>query len=134
MNHRLIGSFILFLTGAILISLWFMQAYLHVPPKLSLSLLPYKTIGRYVIKKPEEVQVVSPSYTVEIRIARSQIEADKLIETLRTAGIEAFYTPVNTNGYVSYPVRVGTFDSLAKAELHLREMEKKQIVGKVERL
>lgn len=64
------------------------------------------------------------SYTLELKVATSKDEAEKMIDELEAQGIEAYFTPLSRQGHVVYRVRRGIFPSqkaATKAAVALKE-------------
>jgi len=77
----------------------------------------------------------SESYTLEIKIAYSRNEAEQIVSSLTTRGIDAYYTPLQRGPQVVYRIRRGIFpdESLAaRAAASLRT--ESGLVTKVVRL
>lgn len=99
----------------------------------------YQTIGRapasFHMDEGEKPASPKVSYTLEIKVAKSQEEAEKIIDMLHNMGIEAYYTPLTRAGKVVFRVRRGIFSNrklAQKAALALKQG--KQIAAKVTKL
>lgn len=98
----------------------------------------YKSLG----KTPEGFEekaggrrIARVNYTLEIKVADSRKEAEKVIDMLSDLGVEAYYTPLSRKGRVVYRVRSGVFQSkktAEKASLALRGQ--KQVANRVIKL
>ena len=90
----------------------------------------YKTIGQ----KPADaesaddnhhVKVASVSgYTVEFSAPTQQRDAEKLVDSLKTKGITAYYTPLSDGGRIIYRVRKGLYPNEAQAAVEAKTLAK----------
>lgn len=55
------------------------------------------------------------SYTLEVDLADERQEAERLIDTLKERGIDAYYTPLSRAGRIVYRVRHGIYPSREEA-------------------
>ncbi|MEZ4741181.1 MAG: SPOR domain-containing protein [Bdellovibrionota bacterium] len=60
--------------------------------------------------------IKSESFTLEISVARTQQEANKIIDDLSKIGVQAYYTPFNNEGQVVYRIRTGIFNNQETAK------------------
>jgi hypothetical protein len=67
------------------------------------------------------------AYTIEVAALTDKEATEKLVESLKLKGIQAFYTPLLSQNFVIYRVRIGVFQShdsaiktLASIKKHLK--------------
>ncbi len=94
----------------------------------------YDAVGR----SPQESAAQAParghlpggkvSYTLEIRVAASRDDAERVIDELHGRGIEAYYTPLARAGKVVYRVRRGIFPSQKEADRAALAMKQEHAV------
>jgi len=60
-----------------------------------------------------------PTYTIDLKKTTDRHEAEELVNKLQAKGIQAFYTPMLSNNFVIYRVRVGIYESKAIAQKDL---------------
>lgn len=73
-------------------------------------------------RDPLAASAKTPSYTIELKKTTDRHEAEELVSALQTKGIQAFYTPMLSENYVIYRVRVGIYTSKAVAQKDLASM------------
>jgi septal ring-binding cell division protein DamX len=67
------------------------------------------------------------SFTLEVDLTDKREEAERLIDTLKERGVDAYYTPLSRAGKVVYRVRHGIYPSreeAQKAQLALKDQRK----------
>lgn len=98
----------------------------------------YKTIGQapdLSTLSQGTKAVLQNTYTLEIKVANSRGEAEKIIDQLQRQGIKAYFTPLNRGGQIVYRVRYGIYKTQSaadKASIGLRAS--KQISNRVSKL
>ncbi len=65
------------------------------------------------------VAAKAPTYTIELKKTTDRHEAEDLVSALQSKGIQAFYTPMLSDNFVTYRVRVGIYTSKAVAQKDL---------------
>lgn len=79
-----------------------------------------KTPKNPTLDAGSESSVTKPiNYTIEIKKTTDRSEAEELVKSLQSKGIQAFYTPMLSNNFVIYRVRVGIYGSKAIAQKDL---------------
>ena len=72
------------------------------------------------------------SYTLEIKLANSREEAEKIIGMLAKMDVQAYYTPVSRGGRVVYRVRRGLFPNKSLARKAAKKLRsQKNLATKV---
>lgn len=74
----------------------------------------YKELGQYQPKQAS--RSASVVYTVTIKVSKNRAEAEAIVNDLATKGIEAYFTPMQHKGRVTYHVRSGVFPDEATAK------------------
>jgi cell division septation protein DedD len=70
------------------------------------------------------------TYTVQVGSYPSEVEADKMTESLLARGYKASAVPANVNGKTMYRVQVGLFNSFSDAQEYKKElMEKNRLTS-----
>jgi hypothetical protein len=94
----------------------------------------YKSLGQTPVNNQESddsnvVKVASASgYTVEFSAHPRQREAEQIVDSLRTKGITAYYTPLSDSGRIVYRVRKGLYTEEAQATVEAKSLAK--VLGK----
>jgi hypothetical protein len=94
----------------------------------------YKSLGQTPVNASESddssvIKVATASgYTVEISAPTLQRDAEQLVDSLKTKGITAYYTPLSDKGRIIYRVRKGLYPDEAQATLEARSLAK--VLGK----
>lgn len=91
----------------------------------------YKSLGQ-ALTDPEDqtgsdaIRVATASgYTVEFAAPTTlQSDAENLVDSLKTKGITAYYTPLSDEGRVIYRVRKGIFPTEAQAMIEAKTLAK----------
>ena len=95
----------------------------------------YQTIGDSPLVPETPTEKIDTRFTIELAVARSKSEAERFVETYQKQGITAYYTPFSNGGKILYRVRLGLYQSPAKAESDLATLSSQQnLRGKVVRL
>ena len=97
----------------------------------------YQTLGQFNKKRSDNEKLVGSAdrYTLEIKIASSKQEAERLIDMLTDMGVRAYYTPLSREGRVLYRVRRGVYPSSRRATVAQRELRSRyKLQAKVTRL
>ncbi len=72
----------------------------------------------------EQPGLPTANYTLELRVASTQQEAEQAVQSLQERGIEAYYTPLTRTGRVVYRVRRGIYSNeqeASRAAIALRD-------------
>ncbi len=87
----------------------------------------YRSIGQASsrsLEAPPSASADSFAYTLEIAVAPSRDQAEKIVQDLQSKNIETFYSAYQQDGVVQYHVRRGVFTSAKRAEVAAKELEK----------
>lgn len=82
----------------------------------------YKRLGTSPVVSDEPAsrsqngQASAGGFTLEIKITETRDDAEKLIDSLRDSGVDAYYTPIAVRGRVQYRVRYGIFSDQQAAD------------------
>ena len=94
----------------------------------------YKSLGQTPVNTggSDDTNVVkvanASGYTVEFSAYTRQREAEQLVDSLKTKGITAYYTPLSDSGRIVYRVRKGLYSQEAQATVEARSLAK--VLGK----
>lgn len=94
----------------------------------------YKSLGQTPVNTEGSddsnvVKVANASgYTVEFSAHTRQREAEQLVDSLKTKGITAYYTPLSDGGRIVYRVRKGLYTEELQATVEARSLAK--VLGK----
>lgn len=92
----------------------------------------YKSIGQTKPVNQIKQTQLGRRYTLEVKVAKTKVEAEKIIDMLGKMGLKAYYTPLNRGGTIVYRVRSGIYKNkklAEKASIELRS--KKQLANRV---
>lgn len=84
---------------------------------------------REVASIPAKAKTMA-TYTVQVGSYPSEVEANKMTESLVARGYKANAVPANVNGKTMYRVQVGLFNNMAEAQEYKKElMEKNRLTS-----